>query len=356
MYSGRVVEQGTLDEIFYDPQHPYTWGLLGSITRVDRDRSTAAAGDRRAAAVAAAAAGRAVTSVRAARTASTVHGGAGAEPHDFPTTPIISTAAGSSSEAEAPPAGRRRPDRARGPETVASWHGMQHRRHQRRQPDRAPSTAQPARRRAPADPVPDQVRPDHRPDGRSRPRRRRRLVRAAARARRSGSSGSPGCGKTTLIRALVRLIDATSGAIQLPRPGHHRRASRKQLEPIRREMQMVFQDPQASLNPRKRVAPDPRDAAQLRGVPQRSDRRRDPQSARSRRAAPEHINRYPHEFSGGQRQRIGIARALAMNPAADPARRAGLGARRLDPGAGDQPARRPPGRVSICRTCSSRTT
>ena len=53
MYAGRVVEQGTLDEIFYDPQHPYTWGLLGSITRVDRDRSRAAAGDPRAAAVAA---------------------------------------------------------------------------------------------------------------------------------------------------------------------------------------------------------------------------------------------------------------------------------------------------------------
>ena len=70
MYAGRVVEQGTLDDIFYDPQHPYTWGLLGSITRIDRDRSQRLPAIPGAAAVAAAPARRAATSARAARTRS----------------------------------------------------------------------------------------------------------------------------------------------------------------------------------------------------------------------------------------------------------------------------------------------
>ena len=138
-----------------------------------------------------------------------------------------------------------------------------------------------------------------------------------------GIVGESGCGKTTLIRALVRLIDATSGAIKF-RGQDITGASRKELEPVRREMQMVFQDPQASLNPRKRVLQILATPLKLRGVPhnQIEDETR---SLLDRVGLhPEHINRYPHEFSGGQRQRIGIARALAMNPAADPARRAGL--------------------------------
>ncbi|MGA2925763.1 MAG: dipeptide/oligopeptide/nickel ABC transporter ATP-binding protein, partial [Solirubrobacteraceae bacterium] len=128
-----------------------------------------------------------------------------------------------------------------------------------------------------------------------------------------GVVGESGCGKTTLIRALVRLISATSGAIRF-RGEDITKAGRRQLAPIRREMQMVFQDPQASLNPRKRVAQILATPLRLRGVGH------DRLEAESRQLLdrvglhPEHLNRFPHEFSGGQRQRIGIARALAVNP------------------------------------------
>lgn len=128
-----------------------------------------------------------------------------------------------------------------------------------------------------------------------------------------GVVGESGCGKTTLIRALVRLIKTTSGQIRF-RDQDITRASRRQLAPIRREMQMVFQDPQASLNPRKRIRQILATPLALRGVP------RSQIEAESRRLLdrvglrPEHLGRFPHEFSGGQRQRIGIARALAMDP------------------------------------------
>jgi oligopeptide/dipeptide ABC transporter ATP-binding protein len=128
-----------------------------------------------------------------------------------------------------------------------------------------------------------------------------------------GIVGESGCGKTTLIRTLVRLIQATSGSIQF-RGQDITSSGRKQLEPIRREMQMVFQDPQASLNPRKRVGQILATPLKIRGVG------RDELTAESRSLlekvgmSGDVLNRFPHEFSGGQRQRIGIARALAVNP------------------------------------------
>jgi len=128
-----------------------------------------------------------------------------------------------------------------------------------------------------------------------------------------GIVGESGCGKTTLIRSLVRLIDATSGAIRY-RGGDISKSGRKELEPIRRQMQMVFQDPQSSLNPRKRVTQILATPLKIRGVP------KDQIEAETRGLLDkvglhaEHLNRFPHEFSGGQRQRIGIARALALDP------------------------------------------
>jgi oligopeptide/dipeptide ABC transporter ATP-binding protein len=128
-----------------------------------------------------------------------------------------------------------------------------------------------------------------------------------------GVVGESGCGKTTLIRALVRLINATSGEIRF-HGTDITKAARSQMSPIRREMQMVFQDPQASLNPRKRIQQILATPLKLRGVASR-DIEAESRSLMDRvglRA--EHLSRFPHEFSGGQRQRIGIARALAMNP------------------------------------------
>jgi oligopeptide/dipeptide ABC transporter ATP-binding protein len=128
-----------------------------------------------------------------------------------------------------------------------------------------------------------------------------------------GIVGESGCGKTTLIRTIMRLVDPTGGSIRF-HDHDITTAGRRDMQPVRRQMQMVFQDPQASLNPRKRVAQVLRTPLRLRGVDagQRDDAARELLSRVG--LAPEHLNRFPHEFSGGQRQRIGIARALAMQP------------------------------------------
>jgi peptide/nickel transport system ATP-binding protein len=129
-----------------------------------------------------------------------------------------------------------------------------------------------------------------------------------------GIVGESGCGKSTLGRLLVRLHDATSGTVRF-RGDDITTLSRRELRPFRREMQMIFQDPYASLNPRKRVGQILSDPFQIHGSGTREEiRNRVQELLEVVGLSPDHINRYPHEFSGGQRQRIGVARALALSP------------------------------------------
>ena len=129
-----------------------------------------------------------------------------------------------------------------------------------------------------------------------------------------GVVGESGCGKSTLGRLLVRLHEPTSGTIRFDGQDITT-LSRRQLRPFRREMQMIFQDPYASLNPRKRVIQLVGDPFRIHGDGSAAEVRQRVQALLEVVGlSPDHINRYPHEFSGGQRQRLGVARALALSP------------------------------------------
>jgi peptide/nickel transport system ATP-binding protein len=129
-----------------------------------------------------------------------------------------------------------------------------------------------------------------------------------------GLVGESGCGKSTLGRCIVRLLAPTSGEIVFDGQSIGQLRSRA-LRPIRRQMQMIFQDPYASLNPRKRVGTIISDPMKIHGIGDRKERKKKVEELlETVGLSPEHYNRFPHEFSGGQRQRIGVARALALRP------------------------------------------
>jgi oligopeptide/dipeptide ABC transporter ATP-binding protein len=137
---------------------------------------------------------------------------------------------------------------------------------------------------------------------------------ALARGETVGLVGESGCGKSTLARCAVRLIDVTGGRI-LFEGQDITKATHKQLRPIRRHLQMIFQDPSGSLNSRRRVGSVIGDPLAIHRIGDKHDRRKRVQQLMELVGLnPEHYNRFPGEFSGGQRQRIGVARALATEP------------------------------------------
>jgi oligopeptide/dipeptide ABC transporter ATP-binding protein len=129
-----------------------------------------------------------------------------------------------------------------------------------------------------------------------------------------GIVGESGCGKSTLARCIVRLLDTTDGRVWFE-DRDITKLSRATMRPIRREMTMIFQDPYASLNPRKRVGFIIAEPLEVHGLgTDKEVKTRVQELLEVVGLNPEHYNRFPHEFSGGQRQRIGVARALAVNP------------------------------------------
>jgi peptide/nickel transport system ATP-binding protein len=135
-----------------------------------------------------------------------------------------------------------------------------------------------------------------------------------ARGETLGIVGESGCGKTTTARMLVRLIEPTAGQILFDGRDITHLGSRA-MRPLRREVQMIFQDPYSSLNPRHTVGSIVGAPFRLQKVKTEKGTKREVQGLLELVGLnPEHYNRYPHEFSGGQRQRIGIARTLALRP------------------------------------------
>ena len=130
-----------------------------------------------------------------------------------------------------------------------------------------------------------------------------------------GVVGESGCGKTTMGLCLVHLIQPTEGTIRLNIDGDWTEVNSQTIRGLRDRMQIVFQDPFSSLNPRMRIRDIVAEPLEAHGIKNRRERyERVEAMLEAVGLGPHHMNRFPHEFSGGQRQRIGIARALALNP------------------------------------------
>ncbi|KGP74356.1 ABC transporter ATP-binding protein [Pontibacillus yanchengensis] len=131
-----------------------------------------------------------------------------------------------------------------------------------------------------------------------------------------GLVGESGCGKSTTGRTIIRLYDATDGEVLFDGENVHGKKNKSEMKKFNRKMQMIFQDPYASLNPRMKVMDTIAEGLDIHGLvkDQKERQKKVEDLLETVGLNKEHANRYPHEFSGGQRQRIGIARALAVDP------------------------------------------
>ena len=340
MYAGRIVEQGTLDQIFYDPQHPYTWGLLGSLARPDRPRVKRLSQIQgQPPSLLAPPKGchfrprcphafEKCTEVPPLE----VRGGEPGHPDRCWLSPRAEADAACGRGAAAigleVPGGMN--ETAAGPRWRPGTVGTD-------------GALLEVRDLVKHFPIKTGIIFDHEIG-------RVRAVDGVSFDVQEGETlglvGESGCGKSTLCRVILQLLRADLGLGALRGHGDRQVVGRRELRPLRREMQMIFQDPYASLNPRKRVGQIVGDPLKLHGLASgRGAEAAGPRAARARRPRPRALQPLPARVlrrpAAADRDRPG-ARPAAE---ADHRRRAGLGARRLDPGADHQPARRPPGRV-----------
>lgn len=294
MYAGKIVETGTVEEVFYKPQHPYTWGLLGSMPNMEtRDELVAIAGTP-------------------PDLLNPPKGDAFAERNEFALKVDY----------------LREPPMFKLSDThyAATWllHG------------KAPKVEKPSvinkKLRAVTKPV--QKTPDVKAAVQEPLVEIKNLKKyfhtgknevlkavdnlsfTVYKGETLGLVGESGCGKSTAGRTLMRLYEATGGEVLFQNEKVHGKKSPKELLDFNRKVQMIFQDPYASLNPRKTVADIIAEGIDIHGLASNKEERRQKvyELLETVGLNKDHANRYPHEFSGGQRQRIGIARALAVEP------------------------------------------
>ena len=286
MYAGRTVERGDVDSIFRHPTHPYTRGLLASLPALGRERLTPIPG---------------------------------APPNMLrppsgcafrPRCPYAEEICASRDSRTAPAArDSRRPVYV--PRNYSRWQVRRERtcRSTQRRPfdDHARARCHRPRQRVPDSPA--SGRPRHQG---SRAGGVQRVSFSIESGTTLGLVGESGSGKSTVARCVLQLLVPTSGSVKY-NGTELVGMSRKAIQPLRQEMQMVFQDPYASLDPRLTVGNAIAEPLQVHKVPGKHSERV-AELLELVGLAPDHAKRFPHEFSGGQRQRVGVARALALEP------------------------------------------